>query len=100
MAHMMQPEDRLALVAFSNTGTLLLSPTPMTDEGRESAIHATESLTANGATNIWDGLRKGLDCLREASVADAAAGLRGRTSTALLLTDGVPNQVPAGGHQE
>jgi adenylate kinase len=98
MAHMMEPEDRLALVAFSNTATMLLPPTPMGDAGRANALLAVESLLPDGATNLWDGLKTGLDCLRTASLEDDVAGISGRKSTVLLLTDGVPNEVPDGGH--
>jgi adenylate kinase len=99
LAHMMMPEDRLSLVTFSNTGTLRLPPTLMSDAGRATAIQVTESLATQGATNIWDGLQKGLDCLRETSTAAAAAGVPGRQSTVLLLTDGMPNNIPKRGHR-
>lgn len=98
LAHMMLPEDRLALVAFSSTASLVLPPTPMGDAGRANALQALDSLTPDGATDIWSGLSMGLESLRQAAAADVEAGLRSRKSTVLLLTDGVPNEVPEGGH--
>jgi len=98
IAHMMHPEDRLALVPFSCSASVLLAPTYMDAAGRELAVQKTESLRTAGTTNIWDGLQKGLESLREASAADKMAERRGRKSTVLLLTDGVPNNVPSGGH--
>ena len=94
LAHMMQPDDHLALVAFSSTAATLLARTPMGEEGRAAALQAVDSLTPDGATNIWDGLQTGLDELRTGADPTAV----GRKSSVLLLTDGVPNEVPEGGH--
>jgi Mg-chelatase subunit ChlD len=97
LAHMLQPDDRLSLVAFSSTATTLLLPTPMSDDGRAAALLAVDALKPDGATNLWEGLRAGLDAVRAASLADATAGLQHK-ATVLLLTDGVPNEVPVEGH--
>ena len=60
----------------------MLPPTPMGDVGRAHAITALGSLTPDGRTNIWLGLSKGLESLRQAAQADAAAGLGARKATA------------------
>ena len=54
----------------------------MGDVGRAHAITALSSLTPDGRTNIWLGLSKSLESLRQAAQADAAAGLGARKATA------------------
>lgn len=49
-------------------------------------------LQSHGGTNLWDGLRTGIDILSKDQYAV------GSISTVFLLTDGCPNVEPAGGH--
>jgi Mg-chelatase subunit ChlD len=44
-------------------------------------------------TDIWSGLEKSLDSLREGKNKDSK-----RIKTVMLLTDGVPNVSPKAGH--
>ncbi|KAJ3294903.1 hypothetical protein HK104_003181, partial [Borealophlyctis nickersoniae] len=85
------PRDRLALVSFSDTANTELSLTEMTEDGQRRATAAVEALRPTSSTNLWDGLRLGMDVLRN-------AGVEGRVSTVFLLTDGLPNVSPPRGH--
>ncbi|GMI88913.1 hypothetical protein like AT5G60710 [Hibiscus trionum] len=51
--------DRLSVIAFSSTARRLFPLRRMTETGRQEALQAVNSLTANGGTNIAEGLRKG-----------------------------------------
>ena len=59
----LQPDDRLALVAFSNRAFVVLPPTAVRDGDRVRA--AIESLTPNGGTNVQGGLELAYRLARE-----------------------------------
>jgi Mg-chelatase subunit ChlD len=84
------PRDRLSLVQFNSHATVVLPLTWMKNSGKQEAIQQLERLVANYSTNIWDGMKKGLDLLKES---------RGRNSSLFLLTDGEPTQDPPMGYQ-
>ncbi|CAF2458351.1 unnamed protein product [Rotaria sp. Silwood2] len=90
--HSLQSEDRLSLVSFANSATVLFKLTKMNEDGKSSALAALERLEDIGQTNLWDGLRTGLDILSK--------GQRtvGSNAALFLLTDGCPNIEPPRGH--
>ncbi|KAI3458918.1 hypothetical protein Pfo_015581 [Paulownia fortunei] len=59
------PSDRLSIVSFSNQARRMLPLSRMTENGREDAKRAVNSLLANGGTNIVEGLKKGVRVLGE-----------------------------------
>jgi len=61
----------------------------MTDENKVSVTAALENLSAGGQTNLWDGLKTGLDELKSTE---------GYNANVLLFTDGMPNVEPPRGH--
>jgi Mg-chelatase subunit ChlD len=76
----LQPGDKLAIVAFSNVGNIVLDATEVS--ANESLITSRiNSLQAGGGTNIWTGLQI---CIDLANRQDTA---RFNTSV-MLLTDG------------
>eukprot|EP00746_Dinoflagellata_sp_MGD_P138916 gnl/MRDRNA2_/MRDRNA2_72470_c0_seq1.p1 gnl/MRDRNA2_/MRDRNA2_72470_c0~~gnl/MRDRNA2_/MRDRNA2_72470_c0_seq1.p1 ORF type:complete len:1023 (-),score=174.32 gnl/MRDRNA2_/MRDRNA2_72470_c0_seq1:198-3188(-) len=91
--HTLKDEDRLALVAFDDKVETVFSLSPMSVEGRESAIVALDALRPRGQTNLWGGILAGLEELR---ILSQDAGSRKRTL--FLLTDGQPNISPPKGH--
>lgn len=91
MIHAMKPGDRLGIVAYSNDAKIVLPLTDMSEENVGVADAATESMNADGQTNLWDGLRTGLEMLSSNKRENASSAL-------MLLTDGVPNVEPTGGH--
>jgi len=86
------PRDRLSIVAFHSQAYVALPVTAMCAEGKRLALDATGALTPLGSTNLWDGLRTGMDL-----VLDGAAGSL-RNKAVFVLTDGVPNVEPPRGH--
>jgi len=87
------PEDRFSLVSYSNSAKVEHSLAPMTANNRARAKVALERLTPGGSTNLWDGVQKALDTLREGTEAGSS-----RHQAVLLLTDGCPNITPPRGH--
>lgn len=90
----LQPSDRLALVSYSNTATVVFGLTPLNEAGKARALSLISSLEPDGLTNLWDGLLKGLDVL--SSSRSPSDGMR--NMSIMLLTDGVPNVEPPRGH--
>eukprot|EP00930_Biecheleria_cincta_P037642 TRINITY_DN25857_c0_g1_i1.p1 TRINITY_DN25857_c0_g1~~TRINITY_DN25857_c0_g1_i1.p1 ORF type:complete len:502 (-),score=112.80 TRINITY_DN25857_c0_g1_i1:124-1629(-) len=90
--HTLKDEDRLALVAFDDKAETVLPLTNMTEEGRVAAVAALDQLQPKGQTNLWDGLRAGMEALK------APAGESRSQKSILLLTDGLPTVSPPFGH--
>ncbi|XP_012834508.1 PREDICTED: uncharacterized protein LOC105955338 [Erythranthe guttata] len=59
------PSDRLSIVSFSSRARRIFHLTRMTDTGRYDAKLAVDSLSADGDTNIVEGLKKGSQVLGE-----------------------------------
>ena len=83
--------DRVGIVTYSDQAGTALPLTRMDTDGKVRAEEALGRLRADGQTNLWDGLHTALEMLRRGEHS-------GAMSSALLLTDGVPNVEPAGGH--
>ncbi|XP_077244474.1 E3 ubiquitin-protein ligase WAV3-like [Tasmannia lanceolata] len=81
VAHHLGPADRLAMVTFSSSARRVFGLRRMTEEGRERALLAVNSLECIGGTNILEGLRKGVRVLEERR-------LRNPVSSVILLSDG------------
>jgi len=79
--HCLDAQDRLSLVAFSQTSRKVLDLRAMDEEGRKEAEDRLGELRAGGGTNLWLGLFDGLESLR----TEPAPGHLGHI---LLLTDG------------
>eukprot|EP01041_Mallomonas_annulata_P011876 gene11876-24886_t len=86
--------DRLALVTYSSNATVIFGLLPMTDYGKSRALELLRGLRADGMTNLWDGLQKGLDVLKAGSENRGRAG----NASIMLLTDGIPNVDPPRGY--
>ncbi|CAF1177076.1 unnamed protein product [Adineta ricciae] len=90
--HSLLPQDRLSVVSFANNATVLFQLTKMDEDGKSSALASLARLDDNGQTNLWDGLRAGLDVLTKGQRATGA------NAALFLLTDGCPNMEPPRGH--
>ncbi|XP_039021833.1 E3 ubiquitin-protein ligase WAV3-like [Hibiscus syriacus] len=73
--------DRLSVIAFSSTARRLFPLRLMSDTGRQQALHAVNSLVANGGTNIAEGLRKGAKVMEDRREKNPVASI-------ILLSDG------------
>lgn len=73
--------DRISLVSYSNAAKVVCALTPMTSAGKSRVLSLVDTLEADGMTNLWDGLKKGLDTLTEAGAGSAV-----RNAVVFLLT--------------
>lgn len=94
----LQPQDRLALVTYSDQAETKMPLTHMDGRGAEFAKEALDKLKPDGATNLWAGLKMGLDISVQSQAGRAAASEGERSRHICLLTDGQPNEPPAEGH--
>lgn len=82
--------DRLALVAYSNEAEVIFPLTIMSAAGRTETEGKLQDLQPEGRTNLWAGLRKGIDVLK-------ASPRPGSLQHVMLFTDGLPNINPPRG---
>lgn len=75
------PHDRLSVIAFSSTARRVFPLRRMTDNGRQQAIQAVNSLSSNGGTNIAEGLKKGAKVMLERKSKNPVSSI-------ILLSDG------------
>ncbi|CAK9005359.1 unnamed protein product [Durusdinium trenchii] len=92
----LSPDDRLAIVTYSDQAQVVLPLTCMDAQGQGEAEAAVQKLRADGQTNLWQGLETALELFRTAP--DHGPARRAAVPAALVLTDGVPNVEPSGGH--
>jgi len=74
-------KDRISLVSFERESRVVLPMTVMDADGQAKAEEALDTMTALGGTNLWEGVYRGLESLRESAE-------KGRLSHMMLLTDG------------
>ena len=79
------PDDRLALVTYSNGVQTQSGLLPMTEANRRRLISSVEHIHAGGGTNLGGGLKRGMDVLMH-----TPGGLRQRK--VILISDGLANQ--------
>ena len=80
----LSPSDRLSIVSFSSTAQRIFHLRRMSDNGREDACLAINSLKPSGGTNIVEGLKKGVRVLEERREQNPVASI-------ILLSDGKDN---------
>ena len=96
IAKTLNKEDRIAIVKYNNEGHVVQTLVNIDTNGLTIINNKLDSLIAGGQTNIWDGLYKGMELLRTREKEE----MKGRNSSIILLTDGIPNITPPRGHGE
>ncbi|KAI1802085.1 hint-domain-containing protein [Daldinia bambusicola] len=76
--------DRLGIVTFSREARVLQKLLPMTPENKELAQNNIEAMKPDSVTNLWHGLRAGINLF------DGEENT-GRVPAVMILTDGLPN---------
>lgn len=73
--------------------------TEMTTPGKRTVLKAIAGLRPNGSTNLWDGLKAGMNLLNDNIEKPSGTNLgpTNRLSTVFILTDGMPNIHPPRG---
>ena len=63
LINLMDETDNFALVTFSDEAQLVNGLTKMTSENKKKILNNLSTLSANGGTNIYEGLKTALDLL-------------------------------------
>lgn len=90
ITNILSENDYLAIVSFSDTAKVTLNITPMSTYGKSIARDTINTMRTEGSTNIWDGLRVGIELTKDIICKD-------KNVATLLLTDGEPNINPPRG---
>ncbi|KAK5091092.1 hypothetical protein LTR05_001272 [Lithohypha guttulata] len=78
--------DRLAVVTFSTTATIVQRLLHMTDAAKAETWQRIEELEVRDCTNLWSGLHEGLKTFEETERIGNVQGM-------FILTDGIPNHM-------
>jgi len=89
----LQKEDRLALVSYSNDAKTIFDLETMNEDGRKKTEEKLDELVPAGMTNLWDGLKTGVELLERGR----GRGSHERLQHIMLFTDGLPNINPPRG---
>jgi Ca-activated chloride channel family protein len=79
------PEDRFALVTYSNDATLAIAPAAADDQARGAWLEAIAAIRPDGGTNMSSGIDLAMDTLERGRAT-------GRVPRAILISDGLANQ--------
>ncbi|KAF3904647.1 hypothetical protein ABW21_db0206540 [Orbilia brochopaga] len=96
--------DRLAIVSFSSRAELVSDFQHSSESGRKLLNTAVDKLQPQASTNLWDGLKMGMNLIRdlqnkaEGSSSSSKKVDSGRLASLFILTDGQPNVEPPRGH--
>ena len=83
----LSPEDEFSLVIFDDTATMILDH----EINKDKIMSSIEELAPRGSTNLWDGLRVGLNTIKNGKLPNKSL---------FILTDGLPNVSPPRGELE
>ena len=89
----MTPQDRLAIILFSDNAKIYLNLAFMTNETKKIYMEKIEKITARGGTNILSGLEKAVEILKEEKSKENNNEPMNemRVRSIMLLSDGYDN---------
>jgi Mg-chelatase subunit ChlD len=76
--------DRLGVVKFASSSSVVQGLTPMTDANKVATNKRIDELRPLDCTNLWHGIKSGLEQFK-------GEGESGRVPAVMVLTDGMPN---------
>lgn len=83
--------DYLTIITFSNMGKMLVDKKNMTTENKKIVTEKIQQLKPDGGTNLWDGIKCGIDMIAQTQQC-------GHVNALFVLTDGQPTVEPPRGH--
>ena len=89
---MLDDNDYLCIILFTDTARELLPFTSMNVDGRNLANRLVDNIKAEYMTNLWDGLRLAIDLINQHKEL-----CKDKTVFTVLLTDGISNIDPPRG---
>lgn len=82
----LKPQDRMCIVAFSTSASVVMPMTQMVRQNQDRAKTLVAAMRPGGTTNLWDGMRV---ALREIDSSHRAGS---HMTSIFVLTDGVPTE--------
>jgi len=82
----LKPQDRMCIVAFSTSATVVMPMTQMVRANQDRAKALVAAMQPGGTTNLWDGMRV---ALRELETSHRGGS---HMTSIFVLTDGVPTE--------
>ncbi|OJD13212.1 hypothetical protein AJ78_06304 [Emergomyces pasteurianus Ep9510] len=79
--------DRLGVVVFSTEAEVVYKISKMDEDNKKAALKAVEALQPLASTNLWHGLKLGLEVLGEVELIPQ------NVQALYVLTDGMPNHM-------
>ncbi|KAG8743713.1 hypothetical protein FRC10_011586 [Ceratobasidium sp. 414] len=70
----MDDDDRVAIVTFSDSSEVIAPLTAMTKENRASVWNKVDGLRTKGMTNLWDGLKTGMNLVTATDSKPSSSG--------------------------
>ncbi|KDQ06762.1 hypothetical protein BOTBODRAFT_181289 [Botryobasidium botryosum FD-172 SS1] len=86
IAATMDENDRISIITFNDSASLVAGLTRMDEEGKESVVKAAEGLRPSGGTNLWAGLKMGMNVLEEAEAPSLPKGFSVSTPISVLAS--------------
>ena len=87
--------DNFSLITFSTNASIVFELTKMNQINKQRVIAKLDELRPDGTTNLWDGIKTGIDVLSSNANANANTNTN---SVMFVLTDGSPNVDPPRGY--
>mgnify|MGYP001207650794 CR=1 FL=1 len=84
--------DNISIVTYSCSADIMFTDTACTPQNKATIETELDNLKPTGTTNMWDGIVKSLDCLRQNSPPDKLKVIK-------LFTDGLPSSEPSRGYE-
>ena len=85
-------KDNISIITYTDKSDVLFTDCPCTIQNKQTIEIELDNLKPLSTTNIWDGLKTSLDCLRLNSPPNKLKVIK-------LLTDGIPSYEPNRGHE-
>lgn len=90
IVHSLSDNDMLCIIKFSDTATVVSDFVKLTRSGKNIVLDNIKCLTPDGMTNLWAGIKLGIDKMNSIYSDDYNASM-------LIMTDGVSNSDPPRG---
>ena len=84
--------DNVSVVTYTDKAKIIVENMSCSDTNKDVINLQLNQLRPLNSTNIWDGIHKSFEILKNTSPTGKQKGI-------ILLTDGVPNVVPPQGHE-
>ncbi|KAG9085851.1 hypothetical protein FRC06_003416, partial [Ceratobasidium sp. 370] len=82
----MDDDDRVAIVTFSDSSEIVAPLTHMTKENRASVWNKVDALRTKGMTNLWDGLKTGMNLVTATDSNPSSDNDNGKGKKPMLAT--------------